>query len=141
MSTAAVSFNSLQAATRVISIQDIPYLLTPSSSYHPAFMKGAQNRLQSWTGTNPVYRAALAHAFRRVAARTAWAIVFELDSQPLLVLRNLGSPPTSLTFRRILHVNLGAIVLQPQPNTPNTLNGISGPIQNTLMTEESDPSP
>lgn len=133
-----MSYNSLQTSTHVVSIQDIPYVLNPSSSYHPAFLKGAQSRLRTWTGANPIYQAALLHAFSRVAARTAWAILFEFDGQPLLVLRNLANLQTSLTFRRILRVNLGAISL---PSQPNSVTDISDPIQNTLMTEESDPSP
>lgn len=127
------------SATHVVSIQDIPYLLHPSSSYHPAFTKGTLNRLQSWAGSNPVYRAALAFAFSRIASRSVWAILFELDNQPLLVLRNIASPRTSLTFRRILRINLGAIVLQQQPNTAAQSNDTSDLIQNTQMTEESDP--
>lgn len=139
----SISYNSLQASTHVVSIQDIPYVLNPTSSYHPAFTKGTQSRLQSWTGANPVYSAAVKYAFSRIAARSAWAILFELDNQPLLVLRNLASPRTSLTFRRILRVNLGAIVQQSQPNTAAqpAVNGTLAPIQNNLTTEESDPLP
>ena len=138
----SVSYNSLQSSTHVISIQDIPYVLSPTSSYHPAFAKGAQIRLQNWVGSNSIYDAALKHALSRAAARNVWAILFELDNQPLLVLRNLGSPRTSLTFRRVLRVNLGAILEQLQPNSAGTpINDTSAPIQNNLMTEESDPLP
>lgn len=122
----------------VVSILDINYVLNPTSSYHPAFIKGAKSRLQTWTGVNPVYKAALDHAFHRAAAQTAWAILFELDNQPLLVLRNLACQRTSLTFRRILRVKLGTILSNPNSVT---INDISDPIQNNLMTEESGPLP
>jgi len=126
------SYNNLQSSTHVVSIQDIDYEFHPTAAYHPAFLKGTQSRLTRWAGNNAAYKAYIAHALSRTAARSVWAIVFEMDHQPLLVLKNLACPPTSLTFRRILRVNLAQ---------PLQINDISGPIQNTLMTSESDPSP
>lgn len=125
-----VSYNILHSATQVVSIQDINYEFQTPNCYHPAFLKGTQNRLFRWAGTNATYKAAILYALSRHATRTVWAIVFEMDNQPLMVLKNLACPPTSLTFRRILRVNLAQLT-----------NDILAPIQNTLMTVESDPSP
>jgi hypothetical protein len=125
-----VSYNMLHSATQVVSIQDINYEFQPTNSYHPAFLKGTLNRLFRWAGTNTTYKAAILYALSRHAVQNVWAIVFEIDNQPLMVLKNLACPPTSLTFRRILRVNLALL-------TSDTL----GPIQNTLMTVESDPLP
>ena len=101
----------------VVSIHDFDYVVNPQHSYHPSLLKGTRKRLLRWAGTNLTYIAAIDYALKRKATRSAWGIVFESRGQPILTLKNLGCTQTSLTFRRILKVNMDVIVLDTTEET------------------------
>jgi hypothetical protein len=105
---------ALERATRVVSIRDLPYPISPPTCYHPAFLKGAIKRLtddRRYTHMNarPHLLAAIRHVLSHPAAKRTWGVLVERDGEPIFVAQNLGCDGTSLTFRRFLRVNLSAL--------------------------------
>jgi len=117
MSAASTSSHMNNVCGRVISVQDIPYALSPSSAYHPLCKTAALKRLSAHY---PNLAAPLAAAFSRKAHRSSWGIVLEKDGQPLLVVQNLARVVRNDSFRRVLRINLNDISV-PRYNTLRTL--------------------
>ncbi len=102
---------------RVVSVQDLPYALSPSSAYHPLCKAAALKRLSTHY---PNLAVPLAAAFGRKAHRSSWGIVLEKDNQPLLVVQNLARVVRNDSFRRVLRIDLNDISV-PRYNTLRTL--------------------
>ncbi len=102
---------------RVVSVQDLPYALSPSSAYHPLCKAAALKRLSS---QYPNLAIPLTTAFHRKAHRSSWGIVIEKDRQPLLVVQNLARVVRNDSFRRVLRIDLNDISV-PRYNTLRTL--------------------
>lgn len=106
-----------RACGRVISVQDLSYVPSPSNAYHPLFKAAALKRLST---AYPNLAVHLAAAFSRKGHRTSWGIVIEKDNQPLLVVQNLGCVVRNNSFRRVLRIDLSDTSV-PRYSTLRTL--------------------
>jgi hypothetical protein len=110
--------DSIRSASRVVCIQDIDYQLPADSCYHPAMDAAAVRRIRETVLDTLVYpnefakhqlAYILANVFTNPAAFRVWAIVFERDRTPVMVLRNTAFTQTTPRYRRVLLVKLDAL--------------------------------
>ena len=100
-------------SSRVISVLDLDYELPTHSFYMPCLRRGAIKRLAR---AYPLYARIIRQALLQRNAGHVWAIVFEKDNMPAIVLRNLACNVSRSTFRRVLRVDLNDCISDPVYN-------------------------
>ena len=95
-------YQSVMSIGRVRSVRDIPYVINADTTYHPAFIEGAIERIRKYATNNA--EARLSEALEYCVSETVWAVVVEDKGKPLYVAKNLGLSKTTLPYRRVLCV-------------------------------------
>lgn len=96
-------YQSVMSIGRVRSVRDIPYVINADTSYHPAFIEGAIERIRKHVPSKAGAR--LSEALEYCVSETVWAVIVEDNGKPLYVAKNLGLSKTSLPYRRVLCVS------------------------------------
>jgi len=89
---------------RVQSVRDVDYPIVANTAYHPAFLKIASRRISQ---SVPSYLTEqVSTALENRAAKTVYAVVFEMNGQPIYVVQNLAKSHITRAFQRILRVSV-----------------------------------
>jgi hypothetical protein len=84
---------------RVRSVRDIPYEIKPDTSYHPALIDSAIQRIrQTKIGER------LSEALGYCVSDKVWAVIVEDEGRPLYIAQNLAHSKTAVHYRRVLCV-------------------------------------
>ena len=107
-----ISYSSVKAASRVLSVRDIDYPLESDIAFH-SFMKIAAIRRITQRLHKP-YTELVQHALEQPAASRVWATVFEYNNEPALVIRNLAFTRVRQAYRRVLRVRMDGLIPPPE---------------------------
>lgn len=107
-----LTYSSVKAASRVLSVRDIDYPLESDIAFH-SFMKIAAIRRITRRLHKP-YTELVQYALEQPAASRVWATVFEYNNEPALVIRNLAFTRVRQAYRRVLRVRMDGLVPAPE---------------------------
>lgn len=97
---------SLCSSFRPILPQDIDYNHLPAhASYHSAFAKSGIRRIMFEHYSNILGRI-LKEKEEDILNQNVWAIVFELENNPIFVMRNLAQSTCHPAYRRIYTIRI-----------------------------------
>ena len=104
--------DSVYSSSRVLSVRDIDYPLKADYVFHPAFLNASIRRISAMD--DEVTREIVAAGMLHPSAKKVWAVVFESNNEPVLVVKNLAFTKVKLPYRRVLRIQTDNICFSEQ---------------------------